>query len=73
MKQKYVPLEKRSKKQQKEFHSLQRKDWGGLSPVTRTVPNAKAYNRKKARRWENDHEPSSGLFYFLVSCEAVFI
>ena len=61
MKQKYVPLEKRSKKQQKEFHSMQRKDWGSLNPVTRKVPNAKAYNRKKAGQWAYEHEPLSGF------------
>jgi len=62
MKQKYVPLEKRSKKQQNEFHNAQRKDWGNLNPVTRKVPNAKAYNRKKARQWECKREPLSGFF-----------
>ena len=66
MKQKYVPLEKRSKKQQKEFHSMQRKDWGNTNPVTKKLPNAKAYNRKKARRWEHTYEPLSG---FLMLCE----
>jgi len=61
MKQKFVPLEKRSKKQQKEFHSMQRKDWGNLNPATRKVPNTKAYNRKKARRWDYKHESLSGF------------
>jgi len=64
MKQKYVPLDKRSKKQQREFHLQQRKDWGSLSPVTRALPNAKAYNRQKARRWEHNSEPLSGFFVF---------
>ena len=67
MKQTYVPLEKRSKKQQKAFHAQQRKDWGNLNPATRKVPNAKAYNRKKARRWAYNHEPSSGLFTYYDS------
>lgn len=49
MKHKYVPLEKRSKKQQKEFHSKQRKTWGSINPITRKVPNAKVYNRKKGQ------------------------
>ena len=56
MKQKYVPLEKRSKRQQKEFHDSQRKTWGGLNPITRKTANHKAYNRKKSERWhEYDH------------------
>ena len=47
---KYVSLDKRSKKAQKEFYSAQRRTWGELSPVTRSVPNGKAYNRKKEKR-----------------------
>ena len=46
---KYVPLSKKSKKEQKKFHDMQRSTWG-LNPVTRTVPNGKAYNRKKLRQ-----------------------
>ena len=46
----YVPLSKKSKKEQKKFHALQRNTWGGLNPVTRTVPNGKAYNRKKLKQ-----------------------
>ena len=30
-----VPLNKRSKKAQKEYHAKQRSSWYGLSPVTR--------------------------------------
>ena len=45
----FVPLDKKSKKEQKKFHSKQRKTWEGISPVTRTVPNGKAYNRKKQK------------------------
>ena len=63
MKQKFVPLEKQSKRQRKEYYALQRKTWGELNPVSRTVPSAKAYKRKKSgQRYE--HEPLSG-FYFL--------
>lgn len=45
----FVPLDKKSKKEQKQFHARQRKTWEGISPVTRTVPNGKAYNRKKLK------------------------
>ena len=48
--EKYVPLSKKSKKEQKKFHAMQRNTWGGLNPVTRTVPNGKAYNRKKLKQ-----------------------
>ena len=57
MKQKYIPLEKQSKRNQKEYHAIQRRDWGELNPVTRKTENAKVYNRKKSKqRWgEYDH------------------
>lgn len=46
----YVPIEKQSKKAQRELHKAQRGSWGAISPVTRKPPNPKAYDRKKARR-----------------------
>ena len=48
--QKLVPLSKRSKKEQKAYHDKQRGSWYGLSPVTRIVPNKKAYDRNRAKR-----------------------
>lgn len=62
MKQKYVPLAKQSKQKQREHYASQRKDWGGLNPITRTTPNPKAYNRKKARQ-RYDDEPMSGFLF----------
>ena len=41
-----IPLKKQSKKAQKEQHAKQRGSWHGISPVTRTVPNGKAYDRR---------------------------
>ena len=62
MKQPYVPLEKRSKREQKEYHASQRGSWGAVNPVTRKTPNLKIYNRKKSER-RFEHEPTLG-FYF---------
>ncbi len=45
-----VPLNKRSKKVQKEYHAKQRGSWYGLSPVTRTVPSGKVYDRNRIKR-----------------------
>lgn len=56
----YLPLEKRSKREQRAFYRAQRGSWGGLNPVTRRPENPKAYNRKKARREER--LPPFGLF-----------
>lgn len=47
---KYVPLNKRSKKAQREFHSRKRKTWGTTDPVTKSVPSKKTYNRKKEKQ-----------------------
>ena len=62
MKHKYIPVEKQSKRRQKEYNSVLRKDWGGLNPVTRKVESAKVYNRKKSKQQWHQHEP--GLDYF---------
>jgi len=61
-KEKFVPLEKQSKRKQKEYYSSKRKDWNGINPVTRTTPNPRAYKRKKSGQ-RYDHEPPPGFFY----------
>ena len=53
--EKFIPFEKLSKKQKKELNNQKRKTWGEISPVTRRPENPKAYNRKKARKWSDDH------------------
>jgi len=63
MKKSFVPLEKRSKREQREYHAKQRGSWGEINPVTRKSPNPKAYNRKKSRQWY-EHEPQAGFFIF---------
>ncbi len=45
-----VPLNKRSKKAQKEYHAKQRGSWYGLNPITRTVPSGKVYDRNRVKR-----------------------
>ena len=46
----YVTIDKRSKKAQKAYYSSLRHTWNGWNPVTRTVPNGKAYNRNKDKQ-----------------------
>ena len=46
----YVTLDKRSKKARREYHSKQRGTWSEINPVTRSVPSAKEYNRKKEKK-----------------------
>ena len=48
--EKYIPYEKMSKKAKREYDKRQRKDWGGLSPVTRRPDDHRAYDRAKAKR-----------------------
>ena len=45
-----IPL----KKAQKEQHAKQRGSWYGISPVTRTVPNGKAYDRNRVKREDRE-------------------
>lgn len=44
---KFVPMEKQSKKAQREYNKKQRGHWHEFNPVTRVVPSKKVYNRKK--------------------------
>ena len=65
MKQKLIPLEKQSKKKQREFYKLLRGDWNGVNPVTRATQESKAYNRAKFRssRYREDER----LLPFLIT------
>lgn len=47
-----IPLQKQSKKAQREYHSRQRGSWSGVKPVTRVMPNGKAYDRKRSKSIE---------------------
>ena len=66
----YVSLDKRSKKAQKEYHAKQRRTWGELNPVTRSVPSGKVYNRKKKSR-ESALNPEMGLMSIFL-CKSKF-
>ena len=50
MADKFVPLEKMSKKNRREFYSKQRKSWNGQNPVTRTAVNPKSTSGQDKRR-----------------------
>ena len=52
--EKWIPVEKRSKKEQKAYYAKQRGSWNGVNPVTKVVPSKKVYNRKQAKRWKDD-------------------
>lgn len=45
-----VPLDKRSKKAQREYHAKQRGSWHGVNPITRTVQSSKTYDRARVKQ-----------------------
>ncbi len=49
-----IPLKKQSKKAQKKQHAKQRGSWYGICPITRTVPNGKAYDRNRIKREDRE-------------------
>lgn len=57
----YIPLEKRSKKAQKEYYSSLRRTWGITDPVTKSVRSRKKYKRTdEKRRTAREMDSSSG-------------
>ena len=59
---KFVPVEKHSKKEQRKYHAQKQGSWGGINPVTRKPPNSCAYHRKTAGSWKKIFR-SPFLFY----------
>ena len=47
--EKFISLQKLSKKKQRERNANKRKGWGMLNPITRVPPNSKAYDRNKEK------------------------
>lgn len=43
----FVPVEKMSKKAQREYFKKKRNTWGTINPVTKKSTDPKVYNRKK--------------------------
>ena len=50
MKLKLVPLEKQSKKAQREYYQKKRGSWNGVVPVTKAVKSKKLYDRNKMKQ-----------------------
>lgn len=49
--EKFVAFEKMSKKEQRKLNAEKRRDWNGMNPVTRVVPdNKRAYKRNPKHR-----------------------
>lgn len=48
--EKMVPLAKQFKADRRKYHLSQRGSWNGISPVTRIVPDRRAYDRNRLKR-----------------------
>lgn len=64
-----IPYGKMSKKEKKAYDEKRQVIWG-FSPVTRKKENVKGYNRKKARKWEDDI-PLTALFLMIYPAQNV--
>ncbi len=60
--EKMVPYRKLSKKEKRKIDEKRRVTWD-FSPVTRKKENAKAYDRKKAKKWDGDVSNSLPSFF----------
>jgi hypothetical protein len=72
---KYIPIAKRSKKEQKAENASKRGSWNGINPVTRKPVNPKAYDRKRAWEWSDDDSTTVPYIYtslFLATCSGHF-
>ena len=65
--EKYIPVEKLSKKKQRERSRAKRGTWGGINPVTRKPANPKAYNRKKVRKWSDDSSMTAPFLLIFIT------
>ena len=46
---KMIPLNKQSKKAQREYYLKQRGSWNGVKPATRVIKSKKVYDRNKMK------------------------
>ncbi len=46
---KFVPYEKRSKKERKKIDAVKRRDWNGVDPSTKTIPSKKNVHMRKPK------------------------
>ena len=77
---KYVSIDKRTKKAQKEYYSKKRLTWGEFNPVTRSIPSGKTYNREKdkqerrriGREFSNGFDADFFVEYLLAESTLVF-
>ena len=57
----FIPLEKRSKKEQRAYHKAHRGTWHEFSPVTRIVQSGKVYDRCREKQAVKNYIKESEL------------
>lgn len=50
----FISVDKRNKKERKEYYSERRKTWGSIKPCTRVHSSKKPYKRNKRVEWEEE-------------------
>lgn len=60
---KVIPLNKRSKTAQREYHSLRRTDWGNVNPASRIEKDKCKYDRRRVKA-QLRRESSKEDFFF---------
>lgn len=68
--EKFVSIEKMSKKARRALYQQRRGSWGVINPCTRKPENPKAYRRKKVRLEE--HFFDAGSFSFSAFPEVLY-
>lgn len=50
----FISVDKRNKKERKEYYSERRKTWGDVKPYTRVHSSKRPYKRNKRVEWEEE-------------------
>lgn len=50
----YIPIEKRNKREQRRLYAARRGNWNGVRPVTRVIPSGKIYDCAKWKARKDD-------------------
>ena len=71
--ERYIPVDKLSKKQKKAYYAAKRGSWNGVNPVSRQVPSKKIYNRKQAKHWREEDALPVFIFGAYKECAVRFL
>jgi len=72
MHSKVIPLSKRSKKAQREYHLAGRGSWNGVVPVTKRIPDRKKDSKGRLKPEDADIVPRFALIARLIPAKAAW-